>query len=167
MKNVTRVLLIGFVFLLVSISMPEVLADPTVVQVSIDPAKPLPLSTITFNATILSNETIDVHLLVQECRADLCFIYGFNISMEKIANDTYQAQCTLIQEEATQIKYYMNIACNETWYITNTTFIPLAIEGKNNTTQDPHDPPSTPGFEMSLLVLSVVLILILNQWRRD
>jgi hypothetical protein len=167
MKNVTSILLIIFVFLFVSISASTVLADPTVVRVTIDPAKPLPLSTITFNTTILSSENIDeVRLLVQECREDLCFIYSFNLSMEKTANDTYQAQCTLIQQEATQIKYYLKIVCNETWYTSDTTFTPLALDTKKNTTQDSHDPVSTPGFEIPLLVLSIVLIVVINQWGR-
>jgi hypothetical protein len=141
-----------------------VLADPTVVRVTIDPAKPLPLSTITINTTILSNETIDeVRLIVQECREDVCFVNGFNISMEKTANDTYQGQCTLIEEEATQIKYYLRVACNETWYTSNITFIPLAVEAKNNTSQDPHDPPSTPGFELILVVCAIALVFL---WKR-
>ena len=93
-------------------------------------------------------------------------MHDFNISMEKITNDTYQGQCTLVEEEATQIKYRLKISCNETWYTTNTTFIPLAVDVKKNTTQDSHNPASTPGFEMPLLVLSIALILVFNQWRR-
>ncbi|MCX6664173.1 MAG: hypothetical protein NTZ75_07990 [Euryarchaeota archaeon] len=156
-------MLITFIFLIVSVFIPAVLADPTVVQVTIDPTKPLPLSTITFNATILCNETIDeVRLLVQECREDLCFVHSFNISMEKIINDTYQAQCALLQEEATQIKYHLQIACNETWYTSNTTFMPLASDTNKNTSQDSHDPMSTPGFEPSVVIVSIVFILIFN-----
>jgi len=86
--------------------------------------------------------------------------------MDKIANNTYQAHCTLIQDEATQIKYHLKIVCNDIWYTSNITFIPLAVEAKNNTTEDPNNPTSTPGFEMPLLVLSIALLLIFNQWRR-
>jgi len=159
MNNVTKTLLIGFVFLFVLASASTVLADPTVVQVTIDPAKPLPMSTITFNATILCNETIrEVRLIVYECLVDLCSVYGFNISMDKITNDTYQAHCTLINEETIQIKYNFEIACNETGYATNTTFMLL--------TSDSQDSVPTPGFEIPLLVLSMVLILVFNQWKR-
>jgi hypothetical protein len=159
-------LLFAFAFLIVSVFIPAVLADPTVVRVTIDPAKPLPLSTITFTAILTSNETLDeVWLLVQECRVDLCFAYGFNKSMEQITNDTYQAQCTLMQEEATQIKYQLKIACNETWFTSNTTFVPLAVETKNNTSEAPHNQVSTPGFEIPLFVSSFILILVFNNWR--
>jgi len=151
---------------LISIFSSKVLANPTVEQVTIDPAKPQPLSTITFNATILSNENIsEVWLLVQECRADLCFVHSFNISMEKSINDTYQAQCALLQEEATQIKYHLQIACNKTWYITNTTFISLASETKKNTSQNPHDPVSTPGFEIILVVCAIALVFLKTRKR--
>ena len=91
-------------------------------------------------------------------------MHDFNISMEKINNDTYQGQCTLIEEEATQIKYRLKISCNETWYTTNTTFIPLAVDVKKNTTQDPVAP--TPGFETSLLILSITLFIIFDFCRR-
>jgi len=158
-------LLFAFVFLFVLTSVSTVLANPTIVRVTIAPTKPLPLSTITFNATILCNETIDeVRLLVQECRVDLCFVHDFNISMEKITNDTYQGQCTLIEEEATQIKYHLKIACNETWYTSNTTFIPLASDTKKNTSQDSHNPVSTPGFEPSVVIVSIAFILFFNHW---
>jgi hypothetical protein len=164
MKNITSIFLIVFIYLLVSTSASMVLADPTVVRVTIGPAKPLPLSTITINTTILSNETIDeVRLIVQECREDVCFVHGFNISMEKTANDTYQGQCTLIEEEATQIKYYLRVVCNVAWYTSNITFIPLAVEVKNNTSQDSHDPPSTPGFELILVVCAIALVFL---WKR-
>jgi hypothetical protein len=150
---------------LISIFSSKVLANPIVEQVSIDPAKPHPLSTITFNATIQSNESIDeVRLFVQECRVDLCFVYGFNISMEKVTNDTYQAQCTLIQKEATQIKYYLRIACNKTWFNSNITFIPLVIDAQENTSQDSHDLVSTPGFEPSVVIVSIAFILFFNRW---
>ena len=150
----------------VSTSASTVLANPTVVQITSDPAKPLPLSKITFNATILSNETIDeVRLLVQECRVDLCFVNGPYVTMEKITNDTYQAQYTLTREEATQIKYQLKIAYNETWYTSNTTIIPL-IDTKKNTSQDPHDPMSTPGFETIVFIVSIAFIFIFNHWIR-
>ena len=149
----------------ISIFSSKVLANPTVEQVTIDPAKPHPLSTITFNATIQSNESIDeVRLFVQECRVDLCFVYGFNLSMEKLTNDTYQAQCTLIQEEATQIKYHLRIACNKTWYTSNITFISLVIDAQANTSQESHDPVSTPGFEPSVVIVSIAFILFFNHW---
>ena len=71
-----------------------------------------------------------------------------------------------MQEEATQIKYHLNIEYNETWFTSNTTFMPLAVEIKNNTSQAPHNQVSTPGFEMPLLGLSMILIIVFNQWRK-
>jgi hypothetical protein len=55
------------------------------------------------------------------------------------------------------------IACNETWFTSNITSIPLAVEVKNNTTQDPHDPPSIPGFEIILVVCAIALVFL---WKR-
>jgi hypothetical protein len=83
--------------------------------------------------------------------------------MEKTTNDTYEAKCTLKQDEATKIKYYLMIACNETWFTSNITSIPLAVEVKNNTTQDPHDSPSIPGFKIILVVCAIALVFL---WKR-
>jgi hypothetical protein len=167
MKNITRVLLFVFIFLVVSTSNSAIFAGPTVVRVTIDPAQPLPLSTLTFTAILSSNETIDdLRLIVQECREDLCFAHDFNVSMEKITNDTYKGRCTLIEEEATQIKYHLKIVCNETWYNSNITLLQLAADTKKNTSQDSHDPISTPGFEVTLIILSIVSLIFFNHWRR-
>ncbi len=153
--------------MIVSVFIPTVLADPSIVRVTLDPVKPLPLSTITFTAILTSNGTIDeVRLLIQECRGDLCFVNGYNISMVLISNDTYQGQCTLLQEEATQIKYYLRIGYNETWYTSNITFMPLTTDTKKNASQDSHDQVSTPDFEMPLLILSIAMVLISNHWWR-
>jgi hypothetical protein len=86
--------------------------------------------------------------------------------MEKIANDTYQGQCTLIEEEATQIKYHLQIVCNKTWFTTNTTIIPLAIDAKKNISQDSHDPVSTPGFELSVVIVSILFFFFFSHWIR-
>lgn len=150
-------------FFLSSGSSSNVLADPIVKQVTTNPAEPRALSTITFNATVLSDKPIkETRILIQECRNDMCFVYGFNISMMKTTNNTYQVQCTLMQKEATQFKYYLIIATNETLYITNTTVMPLVVTSNNNTTQE----PVVPGFEISLLVLSIVLIMVFDSRRR-
>jgi hypothetical protein len=166
MKNITRVLLFAFVFLVVSTSSSMVFADPTVVQVTIDPAQPLPLSTLTFTAMLSINETIDdIRLIVQECKEDLCFVHDFNVSMEKITNDIYQGRCTLIEEEATQIKYHLKIVCNETWYSSNITLLPLA-DTKKNTSQEPNNRISTPGFEVTLIILSIASLIFFKHLRR-
>jgi len=156
-------LFFAFAFLIVSTSASTVLADPTVVQVAIDPAKPLPLSTITFNATIRSNETIDeVWLLAQECRADLCFIDKWNESMSMI-NGAYQTTITLIHKEAAQIKYHFAIKNNGTWFNTETTVINLRIDENNNVPQNTSGNNATPGFELVLLFISAGLVLMRRQ----
>jgi len=156
-------LLFAFAFLIVSTSASTVLADPTVVQVAIDPAEPLPLSTITFNATIRSNETIDeVWLLAQECRSDLCFIDKWNESMSMI-NGAYQTTITLIHKEAAQIKYHFAIKNNGTWFNTETTVINLRIDENNNVPQNTSGNNATPGFELVLLFISAGLVLMRRQ----
>ena len=157
------VLLFAFVILIVSACIPAALTDPTFEQVTIYPSEPLPLSTILFNATILSNESIDeVRLLAQECRDDLCFIDKWNESMDKTGG-IYQTTITLIHKEATQIKYHIAIKSNETWFNSEITFIRLKIDEQNHPTENSSGNNSTPGFELMLLFISVGLIVIMRR----
>jgi hypothetical protein len=153
-------LLFACAFLIVSVFIPAVLADPTVEQITIYPSEPLPLSTILFNATILSNESIDeVRLLAQECREDLCFIDKWNESMSMI-NGVYQTTITLIHKEATLIKYHIAIKSNETWFNTETTVINLRIDENHIVPQNTSGNNVTPGFELVLLFFSAGLLII-------
>jgi hypothetical protein len=141
-------------------------ADPITVQVSIDPQQPLPCSTVTFNATILGNESIEeVRLLVQECRADMCYVLGSNVSMEKTTNDTYEARCTLTHSDASQMKYHLGIFSNGTWYASDITFVQLASNPSGKPSQGV-DSPSTPGFEFFVCALAVILTGVLYSRRR-
>ena len=79
--------------------------------------------------------------------------------------DFYETQITLIHEGATQIKYYVKILDNGTWYNSDTNVFNLSIPTSNNPVII-SDNRTLPGFETPLIVLSIALILVLNRWRR-
>src|SRR4030042_4308018 len=85
-------------------------AVPTVEDITISPTEPMLLSTVTFNATISVDETLeDVRIIVQECNQELCFRDYFNESMTLLAPGLYQATVTLILDDATYIKYHAKL----------------------------------------------------------
>jgi len=148
------------IFLWVLLSSVSVTADPTIIDINIEPVEPAPLSTITFTVAInntTSNE--DVRLILQECREDLCFIDKLNESMDRI-NGVYQTTITLIHEQATQFKYNIAIKANETWFNSETTYVNLRTDENNNPPGNNPGDNSTPGFELVLLFFSTGLILI-------
>ncbi len=139
------------------------IANPSIINIAIEPVEPTPLSAITFTVTIDNTMNIqDVRLILQECRGDMCFIDKWNESMTMI-NGTYQTTITLIHEQATQCKYNIAIKANETWFNTETTFVNLGTDENNNAPQNTSGNNATPGFELVLLFISAGLVLMRRQ----
>ena len=138
-------------------------------DIAVYPSKPTPLSVVSFTSGVNSNITVEaVRLIVQECAGDLCFLNDFNVSMNytyTCCMDFYETQITLIHEGATQIKYYVKILNNGTWYNSDTNVTNLSIPTSNNPVII-SDNRTLPGFETPLIILSIALILVLNRWRR-
>ncbi len=138
------------------------IAQPVVEEIDCIPFKPVPLSNVTFIAGInSSNESIDeVRLIAQECMEDVCFIDSSNISMNysySCCMDFYETQLQLTREDATQIKYHLEILSNGTWYMYNTSFIPMAKNSNENIINPEKN--QTPGFEFISALISMLIIL--------
>lgn len=160
---ITKCLLIGVSSLSVLSFATVVSADPTIIEVNVDPIEPMPFSTVNFTVTINSEDNLDdVRLFVQECAEDMCFFPGLNLSTTNISEDTYYTQVTLIKEGATQIKYHLEILSNESWYKSETSYIDLKID-ENSIASNNSNSQSTPGFEPVLIISSILLALILKQ----
>lgn len=159
MKNIKRTMALTafFIFsLCISIIGTIRAVEPTVVEVTLDPEDPAPQSTITFTAVITSEDTLEeMRLIVQECKEGLCYIGGFNESMATIDTDTYQASVTLIHDDATYIKYHLEIKSDGTWYKTDLTEFDLKV-GSDNGNTTPNDTDKTPGFEIIFLLITIV-----------
>jgi hypothetical protein len=145
------------------------LGKPSVGEIYSSPSHPLPLSTVNFTAGIYNNSSrIEaVQLIAQECMDDLCFIYSQNISMKytySCCMDFFEAEFTLTHEDATQIKYHLEIMSNGTWYEYETDYIPISRISDNNTDDSIDD--TTPGFEIVLLLFSIFVFLIIKKKRR-
>jgi hypothetical protein len=138
-------------------------------NIDVSPLEPPPCSEVSFTIGINSNITVDdIRLIAQECAGDMCFINKYNVSMNytyTCCMDFYETQIKLIHEDATQIKYYVKIFNNGTWYTSNTSFTNFSITVNNNPVIIPKN-KSMPGSEMPLLVLSIALILVFNLWKR-
>ena len=146
-------------------------AEPIIKEITLDPEEPSPLSTITFTAVINnSNNLDDVRLIVQECTDSLCYAIGSNESMLAVDNNTYQTTVTLTHNDATYIKYHLEIETNETWYIYSITELNLKNETNNNSSNNNNNNtnPSngntsekTPGFEILPFLMSIIFVTII------
>lgn len=162
MRYVTNSFLI-IIFLGVLFFSFRVSADPAIIDITIEPPEPLPLSTITFTVVLdNTSNSKDVVLILQECQGDLCFIDKWNKSMTMI-DGVYRTTITLIHEQATQCKYTIAIKANETWFYSEPAVIDLKIDEQNNSHENKPNHNSTPGFELVFLFISTILIVIQRQ----
>ncbi|RLF56583.1 MAG: hypothetical protein DRN27_09430 [Thermoplasmata archaeon] len=145
---------------------PSYIAEPIVEEFYIYPSQPLPLSNVAFTAGINNNSTnIDaVYLILGECMDDLCFIDSQNISMNytySCCMDFYEAEVNLTHEDATRVKYHLEIKSNGTWHEYEPDFISLSIPATKEA--DDTLEKSTPGFELVLILISIIFCLILRK----
>lgn len=75
--------------------------------------------------------------------------------------DFYETEYTFTREDATQLKYHLEILSNGTWYIFETGFINLSSNPDNNIDDDKKN--TTSGFELIFVILAVILILFLRR----
>jgi hypothetical protein len=162
MKYFTKYFLI-IIFLGTLSSSASITACPTIIDITIEPSEPAPLSTITFTVAINNTTNIeDVRLILQECQGDMCFVDKWNESMF-MSNGSYQKTITLLHEQTTQCKYNIAIKANETWFNTETTFFNLSIDEQNNPPENNPGDNATPGFELVVLFISAGLVLMRRQ----
>jgi hypothetical protein len=142
--------------------------NPVFGDININPLEPTPLSVVSFTIGVNSNVTVeDVRLIVQECAGDMCFANDFNVSMNysyTCCMDFYETQIKFIHEDATQIKYYVKIFNNGTWYYSNTSFTNFSIPVNNNPLIISEN-RSIPGFELVLLFFSAGALLMSRHYK--
>jgi hypothetical protein len=168
--------LVSLMSLLLLINIPlSLAADPMLTNITLDPTDPEPTDTITFTAIIESEETpTSVYIIVQECKADICFKDGYNESMALVDTDQYQGQVTLGRADATYIKYHVEILSNGVWYASDIIEFNLTIEQNGNGENGDNGTPngengdngdSTPGFELLAFLIAGVIIISLRRKR--
>jgi hypothetical protein len=155
-KNISiiSVLVMGvFLLFLCTIATAEI----TVKSVTHDPDKPAPQSDVTFTVEISGDDVSEIRLIVDECNETLviCYAPPLNVSMSVVDTDTYEARVTLQYGAATIAKYYLEIngvrypsSTNE--YLGTFDLVKPSDEGKDK---------KTPGFELFILVLSIMAII--------
>ena len=171
--------LVSILSSLLLLTIPLSTADPIVSNITLDPTDPGPTETITFTATIENEEVpTNVYIIVQECNPDICYKDGYNESMALIDTNQYQGQVSLGRDDATYIKYHVEILSNGVWYASDIIPFNLTIEengngdtnGENGDDGTPNggngdNGDSTPGFELLTFLIAGVIILSIRRKR--
>ncbi|MDH7506876.1 MAG: hypothetical protein QHH15_03710 [Candidatus Thermoplasmatota archaeon] len=136
-----------------------------IVDVDIEPDEPEPASQITITADIKSEKEIDkVYIVIQECKKDLCFTRE-NVSMNLVDN-VYRTTYKLTKTAATYFEYSFSIKFDDgQWFETEITNVMLK-SSSNNSNGGNGENNKTPGFEILLFVIAILLVILLSRRKR-
>ena len=160
-------------------------ADPTYDYdaINVEPAEPEKLSEVTFSVEITGEAIDEVNIRVQECmdteEGEQCYLEVQNKSMTKSDGNTWTCTTELAWDSTTIGHCWLEIKSNGTWYnyapsegydTTDFTVVPAGGNGNgdngNGTNGDDNDTNGTPGFELVLLVSSIVIALFIYEKKR-
>lgn len=156
-----------FMTLVISLFMTNIVnaAEPTV---TLDPASPTPKSTVTFTAEIDDEGVISVWLWTQECDARIGICYPDtiqNISMTEQTDGSYKVTAGLKRLDVTYLQYTLNVETSDGWktYL-ELTKVNLSLDQNGDGSANGAD--KTPGFELILVIASIVVALFIYTRKR-
>jgi len=159
-------IILGMLLLTVSVSS-AVPALKGIIRLS--PTIPEPEDTVTFTADIDYYEYADsVQLIVEECIGkDFCYFDTFNESMTDNGNGEYETEITLRHDDATEIKYYIEINSIYGWSKSDVVKLDLDTTGSSSNGDDNGNGSNgTPGFELIFLLTAVIVGFVLFRKKR-
>ena len=164
-----KILPVTIVLLGLFISSTIVMAQPVVEDITIEPAEPEVLGTVTITATITSDDGIDEVLMkIHECDPTICMPTE-TYEMDFV-NGKYTATHKLTYTKATYFGYYFIITSNgnetETDFV-NVTLKPAENGGTNGENGGDGDGNvGIPGFELvPLFVATLIIVFYLRRKR--
>jgi hypothetical protein len=143
-------------------------AEAVVEDVTIDPANPDALDTITITATITSDEDIDEVLIkIKECDDNMCMpTEEFEMNLE---NGMYTLTHDLAYTKATYFEYMFVITSGGNETETNFTHIEVnpAENGGNGGDSNGNGDDGIPGFELIPLFIATLIIIFYMRRKRS
>jgi len=173
LKNTIVIMLVAGLFLsIVGIATAE---EPTFGDITITPDEPTVLTDVKFSVNISGENITEVRLEVEECVGpDFCYEKQ-NASME-LEEGLWEATVTLEHDDVTVGHCWLVIKSNGTWYnfapsvspeyeSTDFNILPGA-DGDSNGGSGTDDTGGTPGFELILVIISIVIALSIYKKKR-
>ena len=179
LKNALVTMLVtGLCLSLVGIATAE---EPTFGDITLDPDEPTIQSDVTFTVDVTGTSIEEVSLFVMECviqedGTEFCHA-AENISMTIVTGDTWGVTTTLVYDDTTISHCWLVIKDNGTWYSyqdDNSTWTDFTVvpgddgngDNGDGTNGGDNGTNGTPGFELILLVSSIVLALFIYKKKR-
>lgn len=132
------------------------------VDITLNPKNPTPKSVVTFSVDINDDSISSVCLIIRECNKEtgLCHMPQ-NISMNKVDDDTYEADVQLEHDDVNSLTYKIAIQSGGKWTEDNEYTTALSIKSDKNQ----NDSNGTPGFEIIAFFLAMIGFLIFKKYK--
>ncbi len=162
-----KILTATIVLLGLCLSSAIVNAEVDVENVTVDPANPDALGTVTITATITSDDVIDdVIIRIKECDDNMCLpTENFDMTLE---NGKYTITHELTYDKATYFSYNIVTTINgtesETGF-TNVTVTPVSDGGNGGNGGDGGN--GIPGFELIPLFIATLIVIFYLRRKRS
>ena len=154
MKQAIRKIIFGSLLIFIlGISITSVAVAETTVSYTIDPEEPKRQSDVTVTLEVEDEDITEIYLEMRECRNDLCYDWNTNVSMVDKGDNTYDVEITLEYDDATYFSLRPIINRNGEWEILTIKEVDIDVTSSGNGDGD----NGTPGFEMVLLLISIVM----------
>ncbi len=146
--------------------------EPTFGDITVSPEEPTILSDVDFSVNVTGDNIQEVRIEVEECIGlDFCYAKQ-NVSME-LEEGLWKATVTLEHDDATVGHCWLVIKSNGTWYSFATSVSPDyestdfdIMPDEDNGDGDTDDTNGTPGFELILILVSIVVALSIYKRKR-
>jgi hypothetical protein len=150
--------------------------EPTVGKISISPVKPTRQSEVNFSVTVTGDNIEKVYVKVEECVGDpdspdyFCYTGLLNVSLSNVSG-TWKGTGKLQYSNSDDGHCWLVVKSNGEWYDfkndrttwTNFTIVPASNNGTNG---GDNTDKTTPGFELILVIVSIVVALFIYKKKR-
>lgn len=177
LKNVLLVMLVaGLCLAIVGIANAD---EPSVGEIRISPEEPTRQSEVNFSVSVTGDNIEKVYVKVEECVGDpdspdyFCYTGLLNVSLTNVGG-TWKGTGTLQYDNSDEGHSWLVVKSNGTWYDfkndrttwTNFTIVPADDGADGNGADGGDSTDKTPGFELILVIVSIVVALFIYKKKR-
>ncbi len=170
MKKIKKSIIFGIIVIMSFLLSTLITVAVPSYDIEINPKKPKASSTVTFTVTFSDDTPTAVNIIVAECKLvendESCFADTINEPMDKIESGKYQKQVTLKHSDATYIKYWLEVEENGEIEDLSDELVQIDLDVSNSGGGN-GDSEESPGFELFILVISLVFIITIIRKKRE
>ena len=175
MKKTLKNALIAMLTICLSLSVVAIASaeDPDYEDIIWSPEEPIRESEVSFTVDITGDNIDEVYVRVEECNDIFCYQDILNESMINTTDNTWEGTVTLLHDDTTYCTVWLEILSNGTWFDFKESKITFDVyedtgngENGDNGGNGENGTNDTPGFELIVLVISIIVAISIYKKKR-